>query len=78
MSFTYKIILLYCYYLIKILSQEIAKEELSNLIESRVNLENEIRELETKSEKLEKLYEEQEELLREIFGGAYGSENENR
>ena len=43
-----------------------------------MNLQNELEELEQKSGDLDKLYEEQENLLNEIFGGAYGSEEENR
>lgn len=59
-------------------SQEIASSELTSLNEQKNNLENEIRELETKAEKLQALYSEQEDLLNQIFGGAYGSEEENR
>ncbi len=46
--------------------------------EQKTNLENEIKELGERSAKLEKLYEEQEKLLDEIFDGEYGSDDENR
>ena len=52
-----------------LLYQEIASKELSNLQEQRNNVENEIRELEEKAVKLQALYNEQEELLSQIFGG---------
>lgn len=52
-----------------LLYQEIASKELSNLQEQRNNVENEIRELEDKAVKLQALYNEQEELLSQIFGG---------
>lgn len=48
------------------------------MTEQKHNAENELRELQYKSEGLQKLYNEQEELLSQIFGGAYGSEEENR
>lgn len=48
------------------------------MTEQKHNAENELRELQYKSEELQKLYNEQEELLSQIFGGAYGSEEENR
>ena len=41
-------------------------------------MENDIRNNEGKSLKLQELYNEQEALLSQIFGGAYGSEEENR
>jgi hypothetical protein len=47
-------------------------------MEQQNNIENEIRELEYKAEALQDLYNEQEQLLSQIFGGAYGSEEENR
>ena len=46
--------------------------------EQQLNLNQEIEELNEKSESLNALYSEQEELLAQIFGGAYGSETENR
>ena len=58
--------------------QEIAAKELQSLTEQRNNVDNELRELQYKSEELQKLYNEQEELLSQIFGGSYGSEEENR
>ena len=57
--------------------QEIAKKELDSLREQRSNLESEISGMETDVEKLQALYDEQESILNEIFGGAYGSEEEN-
>jgi len=59
-------------------SQEIAAKELQSLTEQRNNADNELRELKYQSEELQKLYNEQEQLLSEIFGGSYGSEEENR
>merc|ERR1712141_376171 len=59
-------------------SQEIATKELDSLKEQRNNVDNEIRELEEKAVALQELYNEQEQLLSQIFGGAYGSEEENR
>jgi len=59
-------------------SQEIASKELNSLQEQKNNIENEIRELEEKAVALQELYNEQEQLLSQIFGGAYGSEEENR
>ena len=58
--------------------QEIAAKELQSLTEQRNNADNELRELKYQSEELQKLYNEQEQLLSEIFGGSYGSEEENR
>ena len=58
--------------------QEIAAKELQSLTEQRNNADNELRELKYQSEELQKLYNEQEELLSQIFGGSYGSEEENR
>ena len=42
---------------------------MNNLKEQKHNLENEVIELESQSEKLHELYDEQENLLNEIFGG---------
>jgi hypothetical protein len=50
-------------------SQEIARNELSSLSEQYNNLENEIRELESKSAYLAELYTEQEELLSRVSVG---------
>jgi len=58
--------------------EEIAAKELQSLTEQRNNADNELRELKYQSEELQKLYNEQEELLSQIFGGSYGSEEENR
>ena len=41
-------------------------------------MDNELRECQYKYEQLQTLYTEQEDLLSQIFGGAYGSEEENR
>jgi len=59
-------------------SQEIATKELDSLKEQRNNVDNELRECQYKYEQLQLLYTEQEDLLSQIFGGAYGSEEENR
>lgn len=59
-------------------SQEIATKELDSLKEQRNNVDNELRECQYKYEQLQVLYTEQEDLLSQIFGGAYGSEEENR
>lgn len=59
-------------------SQEIATKELDSLKEQRNNVDNELRECQYKYEQLQMLYTEQEDLLSQIFGGAYGSEEENR
>ncbi|XP_059092781.1 golgin subfamily A member 3-like isoform X3 [Tigriopus californicus] len=58
-------------------SQEIAETELSNMRDQKSNLEAEIVSLELDVEQLQSLYEEQETILDRIFGGAYGSEDEN-
>lgn len=57
--------------------QEIAETELSNMRDQKSNLEAEIVALEQDVEQLQNLYEEQESILDRIFGGAYGSEDEN-
>ncbi len=46
--------------------------------EQKNNLDNEISELTERKERLDKLYEEQEALLDQIFDGEYGSDDENR
>ena len=51
--------------------QEIASKELNSLQEQKNNIENEIRELEEKAVALQELYNEQEQLLSQIFGGKY-------
>ena len=48
--------------------QEIATKELNNSREQKQKLEAEIIDLEYRSEKLHGLYDEQENLLNEIFG----------
>lgn len=58
-------------------SQEIARAELTTLQEQKKSLEEEIQELDEKSVHLQGLYDEQEKLLDEIFGGSYGSAAEN-
>ncbi len=60
------------------LLQEIAKTELKNLNNQKEHLQDEISDVKERSEKLEALYQEQEELLDKIFDGEYGSESENR
>ena len=39
---------------------------------------NQVQELDRRSERLQSLYKEQDELLDQIFNGAYGSEKENQ
>ena len=51
--------------------KEIASKELNSLQEQKNNIENEIRELEEKAVALQELYNEQEQLLSQIFGGKY-------
>lgn len=51
---------------------------MDSLKEQRNNVDNELRECQYKYEQLQMLYTEQEDLLSQIFGGAYGSEEENR
>ncbi|XP_059092773.1 uncharacterized protein LOC131888013 isoform X2 [Tigriopus californicus] len=64
-------------YLDALNKQEIAETELSNMRDQKSNLEAEIVSLELDVEQLQSLYEEQETILDRIFGGAYGSEDEN-
>ena len=52
-------------------------KELESLKSQKVALTSEVDDLENRSQRLEKLYEEQENLLNEIFGGEYGTEAEN-
>ena len=58
--------------------QEIAKKELENLNEQKDTLAKEVGELDRRSERLQALYSEQDELLDQIFNGAYGSDKENQ
>ena len=58
--------------------QEIAKKELENLNEQKDTLAKEVGELDRRSERLQALYGEQDELLDQIFNGAYGSDKENQ
>lgn len=46
--------------------QEIARKELNNLVEQHQNLDEEIKELESKSTNLKGLYKEQEDLLSKV------------
>ena len=57
--------------------QEIAKTELANLHEQRASLEREIETLGEQAGDLQALYQKQDELLKKIFGGEYGSLEEN-
>ena len=57
--------------------QEIAKTELSNLHEQKASLAREIEALGSHAEELQGLYQRQDELLKKIFGGEYGSIEEN-
>jgi len=58
--------------------QEIAKKELDGLQKQSSVLDGELAEAAKRAEHLQKLYDEQDELLKEIFGGEYGSDDENR
>ncbi|XP_022240529.1 uncharacterized protein LOC111085582 [Limulus polyphemus] len=57
--------------------QEIIKRELDSTTQQRDVLKEEVDGLAEKGDKLQKLYEERDELLDNIFGGEYGSELEN-
>ena len=46
--------------------------------EQKETLSGEVEELDRRSERLQSLYKEQDELLDQIFNGAYGSEKENQ
>ena len=46
--------------------------------EQKETLSSEVEELDRRSERLQALYKEQDELLDQIFNGAYGSEKENQ
>lgn len=59
-------------------NKEIAKKELSNLHEQRESLESEIEILTQQASDLQSLYAKQDELLKRIFGGEYGSAEENQ
>jgi len=59
-------------------NKEIAKQELSNLMEQKAALDNEIESLAEESTVLQSLYARQDELLKKIFGGDYGSVQENQ
>jgi len=51
---------------------------LGNLQQQSAALDDEMSAAAERADKLQNLYEEQDELLKEIFGGEYGSEDENR
>jgi len=57
--------------------EEIAKKELENLKEQKDSLETEIAHLTDEASGLQELYAKQDELLKRIFGGEYGSVEEN-
>jgi len=57
--------------------EEIAKKELENLKEQKDSLESEINNLTEEASGLQELYAKQDELLKRIFGGEYGSVEEN-
>merc|ERR1719402_470573 len=59
-------------------NKEIANQELANLQEQKVSLELEIESLVEQSTALHSLYARQDELLQRIFGGDYGSVEENQ
>merc|ERR1712038_1969427 len=58
--------------------EEIATQELNNLHEQKASLELEIDSLVEQSTDLHSLYARQDELLKRIFGGEYGSVEENQ
>ena len=51
---------------------------MENLQDQKTSLSNEVKELDRRSERLQALYKEQDELLDQIFNGAYGSVQENQ
>merc|ERR1711997_1167608 len=59
-------------------NKEIATQELANLNEQKASLELEIDSLVEQSTDLHSLYARQDELLKRIFGGEYGSVEENQ
>ncbi|XP_055927191.1 paramyosin-like [Argiope bruennichi] len=58
--------------------QEVIERQLESTIKQRDLLKEEIQALTIDGELLQKLYAQRDELLDSIFGGAYGSERENR
>merc|ERR1719266_1877793 len=65
-------------YLDALNKEEIATQELANLQEQKASLELEIDSLVEQSTDLHSLYARQDELLKRIFGGEYGSVEENQ
>jgi len=65
-------------YLDALNKEEIATQELNNLHEQKASLELEIDSLVEQSTDLHSLYARQDELLKRIFGGEYGSVEENQ
>jgi len=65
-------------YLDALNKEEIATQELANLNEQKASLELEIDALVEQSTDLHSLYARQDELLKRIFGGEYGSAEENQ
>jgi len=65
-------------YLDALNKEEIATQELANLQEQKASLELEIESLVEQSTDLHSLYARQDELLKRIFGGEYGSVEENQ
>merc|ERR1711936_821311 len=65
-------------YLDALNKEEIATQELANLNEQKASLELEIDALVEQSTDLHSLYARQDELLKRIFGGEYGSVEENQ
>merc|ERR1712038_370908 len=65
-------------YLDALNKEEIATQELNNLHEQKASLELEIDSLVEQSTALHSLYARQDELLKRIFGGEYGSVEENQ
>jgi len=58
-------------------SKEIALQELENLKEQNDNLDKELETAEKQAKSLQELYQRQDALISRIFGGAYGSGQEN-
>jgi len=57
--------------------EEIALQELENLKEQNDNLDKELETAEKQAKSLQELYQRQDALISRIFGGAYGSGQEN-
>lgn len=65
-------------YLEALNKQEIAKKELDGVQRQRDTVGAEVKALKKETDKLQKLYQEQDELLAGVFNGKYGSDQEYR